>query len=138
MATLKGMLAHLRGFVRRANADRELDDEIAFHLERETEKNVASGMSAEEARRRAVAMFGGVRRVKEEHRDVRGVTWWEELAGDTKFALRTLRRSPALAGAAVVTLALGIGANVAIFSAVNAVILQPLPFAAPNRLVMLW
>lgn len=138
MPTLKGMLAHLRGFVRRANADHELDDEIAFHLDRETEKNVALGLSPEEARRRAVAMFGGVRRVKEEHRDVRGVTWWEELVGDARFAVRTLRRSPALAGAAVVTLALGIGANVAIFSAVNAVILQPLPFAAPNRLVMLW
>jgi len=138
MPTLKGMLAHLRGFVRRASADHELDDEIAFHLDRETEKNVALGLSPEEARRRAVAMFGGVRRVKEEHRDVRGVTWWEELVGDARFAVRTLRRSPALAGAAVVTLALGIGANVAIFSAVNAVILQPLPFAAPNRLVMLW
>ena len=138
MPTLKGMLAHLRGFVRRADADRELDDEIAFHLDRETEKHVAAGVSPEEARRLAIATFGGVRRVKEEHRDVRGVTWWEELAGDTRFALRTLRRSPALAGAAVVTLALGIGANAAIYTAVNAVILQPLPFAAPDRLVMLW
>jgi putative ABC transport system permease protein len=137
MPTLKGMLAHLRGFVQHRAADHELDEEIAFHLERETEKNIALGMNAAEARRRATANFGGVRRVKEEHRDVRGVTWWEELAGDTKFALRTLRRSPALAGAAVVTLALGIGANTAIFSAVNAVILRPLPFSAPDRLVMI-
>ena len=138
MPTLKGMLARLRGLVRHRSADVDLDDEIAFHLDRETEKNIALGLSPDEARRRAVATFGGVRRVKEEHRDVRGVTWWEELAGDTKFALRTLRRSPLLAGAAVVTLAFGIGANAAIFSAVNAVILRPLPFAAPDRLVMLW
>jgi putative ABC transport system permease protein len=138
MGFLRGIAAHLRGLVRHGTTDRELDDEIRFHIERETEKNVRLGMAPEQARRRALADFGGVRRVKEEHRDVRGVTHVEELGKDVRFALRTLRRAPALTVAAIVTLALGVGANTAIFSVVNAVILRPLPFPNAERLVMLW
>lgn len=137
MSRLKGFRARLRAIVRDQQSDGELRDEIAFHLERETEKNRRLGMSPAEARRVAVAHFGGVERVREEHRDVRRVSWFEDFVGDARFALRSLRRTPALAGAAIVTLAVGIGANVAIFSAVNAVVLQPLPFPNQNRLVML-
>src|SRR6185503_4132656 len=137
MGQIKGLIVRLRALARRGVAERELDDEMRFHLDMETEKYVRMGVPRDEARRRALLVFGGVERAKEAHRDVRGATFIEELAGDTRFALRTLRRSPALAGAAIVTLALGIGANAAIFAAVNAVILEPLPFADPSRLVAL-
>ena len=137
MSSLKGIRARLRALVRRGAAERELDEELRFHIEMETEKNVRAGMSATEARRRALRDFGGVESTKESHRDVRG-RWLEELVADSRYALRGLRRSPVLAGAAILTLALGIGANTTIFSAVNAVVLQPLPFREPGRLVMLW
>ncbi len=137
MALLTGLRARLRALLHPTAADRELTDEIRFHIELETEKNLRLGMSADDARRVAIAHFGGVQRVREEHRDVRRLQWIDELAGDVRFALRTLRRTPALAGAAIVTLALGIGANVAIFSAVNAVVLRPLPFPAQDRLMVI-
>ena len=137
MTSISGLRARLRAIIRRGAAERELDEELRFHLEMETEKNLRLGMTAAEARRRALRDFGGVQPTKEAHRDVRG-RWLEELAADTRYALRTLRRAPVLAGAATLTLALGIGANTMIFSAVNAVILEPLPFRDPGRLVMLW
>ena len=138
LATLKGLLVRLRVLTRPAAADRDLDEEIGFHIELETEKNLRLGMSPAEARRRALVAFGGVQRFREEHRDVRHLGWLQELGADARFAVRALRRSPALAGAAVLTLAIGIGASTAIFSAVNAVILRPLPFPRPDQLVMLW
>ncbi len=128
----------LRTLMRRRARDRELDEEIRFHLEREQEKNVRAGLPRDEAWRAALVSFGGVQQVREAHRDVRAVRWLDDLAADVRFALRTLARHPALAGAAVLTLALGVGANTAIFSVVDAVILRPLPFPAPDRLVMLW
>ena len=137
MSTIKGARARLRALLRRRAAERDLVDELRFHIEMETEKNIRAGLSAMEARRRALRDFGGVEPTKEAHRDVRG-RWLEELVADTRYALRTLRRAPVLAGAAIITLGLGIGANTTIFSAVNAEILRPLPFANPGRLVMLW
>ena len=138
MSVLQGLARRLQlAFGTRA-ADRDLDDEIRLHLELETEKNIRAGMSAEEAGRQARVAFGGVEATREAHRDGRGMRWLDDFAGDVRFALRVLRRSPALTLAAVVTLALGIGANTAIFSAVNAVILRPLPFDRPGRLMMLW
>jgi len=127
----------IRALIRRRAADRDLDEEIRFHLEREQEKNVRAGMTDTDAWRRAFVAFGGVQQVREAHREVRGLLWLSDVGGDVRFALRTLARRPALAGAAIVTLALGIGANTAIFSAVDAAILRPLPFPAPDRLVML-
>ena len=134
---LHGLRARLRALFHPAAADNELSDEIRFHIELETEKNLRLGMSPDDALRFAVAHFGGVQRVREEHRDVRRLQWIEDFAGDTRFALRTLGRTPALAGAAIITLALGIGANVSIFSAVNAVVLRPLPFPAQDRLMVI-
>lgn len=135
MSLVGGLRARVRALLHRTTADRELAEEIRFHLELETEKNVRLGMRPDEARRVALAHFGGVERVREDHRDVRRLQWIEDAVADLRFALRTIRRTPALSTAAVITLALGIGANVAIFSAVNAVVLQPLPFPAPNRLM---
>jgi len=113
-------------------------DEIQHHLAMETQHNRELGMKTTDAARKARLDFGGVEPTREAERDARGVRWLEDFVGDVRYALRSLRRSPVLAGAAVLTLALGIGANTAIFSAVNAVILQPLPFADPGRLYMLW
>lgn len=135
---LRGLMVRLRALMHREEADRELDEEILFHLEHETARHVAAGLAPGEARRRALAAFGGVQQTRETHREVRGIRPVEELMADVRFALRALYRSPALAGAAIVTLALGVGAITAIFSAVNAVMLRPLPFSEPDRLVMLW
>ena len=137
MGALKGMLARLRAVVRPGAADRELDDEIRFHLALETDKNLRLGMAPEEARRRALRDFGGVDRHKEAHLDVRG-RWHHDFAADVRYAARGLRRSPVLAATATLTIALGVGANAAIFSAVDAVLFRPLPFPAPERLVKVW
>jgi putative ABC transport system permease protein len=137
MALIRRLVKRLRALLWRGAVERELDEELRFHLELETTKNVEAGMSPADARRKALVDFGGIEQTKEVHRDVRGGRWIEEALADARYALRTLRRNPALAGAAILTLALGIGANTAIFSAVNAVILRPLPFPHPERLVML-
>ena len=137
MGVMRGVRLRLRALFRRAETERDLDEEIRLHLELETERNRDLGLAPDEARRAALVSFGGVEVAKETHRDGRGVRWLEDALWDARFALRTLRHNPALSGAAILTLALGIGANTAIFSAVNAVILRPLPFPHPERLVML-
>jgi putative ABC transport system permease protein len=138
MAIIKGLTARLRALLFSRSTQRALDEEIRFHLEQETEKNVRLGMSADEARRVAMVQFGGLTQTREAHHDVYAARPIEELVADTRYTLRTMRRTPALAGAALLTLALGVGANTAIFSAVNAVILQPLPFPGASQLYMLW
>ena len=136
-----GLMRRIRGAWRtlfaRERAELELNDELQFHIELETGKNIQAGMSPDAARRKAIVDFGGVEATKETHRDVRGGRWIEEAVADARHALRGLRLNPVLAGAAVITLALGIGANTAIFSVVNAVILRPLPFPHPEQLVVL-
>ncbi|HWA15143.1 MAG TPA: ABC transporter permease, partial [Gemmatimonadales bacterium] len=127
-----------RMLFRRGQVESEMEEELQHHLTLETERQAARGLSPEAAARRARVDFGGMEAVREAHRDARGTRWLEDLVADTRYAMRSLRRSPVLALAAIVTLALGIGANTAIFSAVNAVILRPLPFPSANRLVMLW
>jgi predicted permease len=120
---------------RSAPLDAELDAEIASHVELAIEENRRRGMTVEEARRQALLRFGGVARAMEQQRESRSLPMLEVLGQDLRFSLRTLRRDRSLALVVIAVLALGIGANVAVFSVVNAILLRPLPFLAPERLV---
>jgi predicted permease len=116
----------------------EFDAELESHIEMHTADNVRAGMSPDEARRQARVALGGVQQTKERYRERHKTRWLDELAQDAKFALRVILRDPAFALTVVAVLALGIGANAAIFSVVDALMLKPLPFHDPDRLVMLW
>lgn len=124
----------LRALFRRSRVESEMNDELAFHLEHEIEKHMAAGMSREAARLAAMRAFGGVEQMKEATRDARGLFWLESLLQDVRFAVRGLRRNPGFAAAAVFTLALGIGANTAIFGLLDSVLFRPLPVRDPERL----
>jgi len=125
----------LRSLFRRAQADQELDDELRDHVERKTQEYIAKGLVPEEARRQALIEMGGIEKRKEECRDVRSVRWLQDFAQDLRFGLRVLRKSPSFTAIAIATLAIGIGANGAIFAVIENVLLKPLPFPDSAQLV---
>lgn len=127
----------LTSLLRRSRVEAQLDSELRDHVERQVADYVTSGMSEPEARRRARVELGGLEQTKELCRDARGTRWIEELAQDIRYAFRVQSKSPGFAVVTILTLALGIGANTAIFSVLHAVLLTGLPVKEPNRLVTL-
>jgi len=122
----------------RGQMEDELDKELRFHLDQHTTDLIAQGYDPEEARRRARLALGGVEQAKEECRDARGTRWLEDLMQDVRYGLRTLWRKPGFAAVTVLTLALGIGAVTAIFSAVNPILFRSLPYPDAGRIMMIW
>lgn len=138
MSLFSDITERLRALLLRRREERELAEELRLHVEMETKHRRSAGLSDTEARRQSQIALGGIERVKEEVRDARGTRLLEESAGDVGYTLRTLARSPGFAAVVILTLAIGIGGTTAVFSAVDAVLLQPLPYQEPGRLARLY
>jgi predicted permease len=138
MSVLTDIIERVRSIVFQRRDERELDEELAFHSAMEAEKLERRGLSPTEARRQSALALGGVERVKDDVREARGTRFLHDGQRDVAFALRTLARNPGFAAVAILTLAVGIGGTTAVYSAVDAVLLQPLPYQQPGQLVRLY
>jgi putative ABC transport system permease protein len=135
--TFTSLLRRLRALRHGARLDRDHEAEVRFHLQMDAEKHVGRGLTPDAAWRQSLKDFGPMTRHTEETRDARGVSWLEELVQDVRYGLRTLIKSPGFAAVAILTLGLGIGANTAIFSVIDGVLLKPLPYDNGDRLVLI-
>ena len=134
MSRWRLIAARLRASLRRRQLDRELDEEIAAHLDEAAEELERDGVPPAEARRRALAEFGGVAQTREAHREARSASGLETLTRDVRDACRVIRRQPVFAAAVIGVLALGVGANSALVGVTHMVLVKPLPYAAPDEI----
>ena len=135
---LNDLLYRLRALVHRREMDAEVDDELRDHLEHEAEKYRRAGLAPNEAVRRAHLALGGSEQVKQQSRDSRGTKFVEDLLQDLRYAMRSFAKTPSLTALIVLSLAIGIGANTAIFSVTSTLLLKPLPYPTPDRIAILW
>ena len=138
LSLLRVLAARFGGFFTRRRDDEEFSDELREHMDSLTDENVRRGMSLAEARREARIRLGGAAQLRQTHRELSGIPFVESTAHDVRFALRMLRKNPGFTAVAVLTLALGIGANTAIFNVVKATLLAPLPVKSASRVVVIW
>src|SRR5213594_4074810 len=131
-------VSRLANVFRSSSIDRALDEEASFHIEARVDELVAAGMSRDSAEAMARRQFGNQLRLRESSRDIKLLPWLDDVTRDVRHGCRSLRRSPVFTAVALLTLALGIGANTAMFSVVNAVLLRPLGYPKPEKLITLW
>src|SRR5579862_7604719 len=135
MTRLRVLLSRLVNLFRRSRMETELDRELQFHLQMEADRLVQAGMTPEDARRAALKRFGGVAQTKESYRATGGLPSIESLLQDVRYAARSLRKQPGFTAIAILTLAVGIGANTAIYTVLDATMLRSLPYRDPDRLM---